>query len=178
MNILVHICCAPCFTYPHPRLLEEEHEITGFFYNPNIHPFLEYKKRFQTLQNYAHKQDVEIIYKDEYDLKMFLEGAITSENRCEFCYTCRLKEAAKTAKEEGFDAFTTTLLVSPYQKHDLLKVIGEKVGNENNILFYYEDFRVGWKKTKEISKNLELYRQKYCGCIFSEMDRYYKKLVK
>ncbi len=175
MRILVHICCAPCFTYPHKRLVEGGHEVTGFFYNPNIHPYSEYKNRMQSLEKYAELKGTRVIYKNDYDLERFLRGALDAEDRCRFCYTWRLGEAAKTASSLGFDAFTTTLLISPYQKHEMLVEAGEKAADEHGIGFYYEDFREGYRESRDIAKGLELYMQKYCGCIFSEKERYLKR---
>ncbi len=174
MRILVHICCAPCFTYPHKQLLEEGHDVAGFFYNPNIHPYLEYKKRMDSLEKYAELKGARIVYKNDYDLENFLRGALGSANRCEFCYSCRLTAAAGVAGSMGFDAFTTTLLISPYQKHDVLLKTGQRIADECGIDFYYEDFRGGYRESREIAKNLDLYMQKYCGCIFSEKERYLK----
>jgi len=176
LKILVHICCAPCFTYPHKKLIEEGHEVTGFFFNPNIHPYTEYKARLHALQRYTSLIPVRIIYKDEYPLEDFIRGQLKTldegKKRCEFCFEKRLNETAKMAKEKGFDAFTTTLLESKYQPHDLIKNIAEKFAQDYDIEFYYEDFREGWKESIDLSKELELYRQKYCGCIFSEWERY------
>ena len=175
MKILAHICCAPCFTYPHKQLEEAGHDVTGFFYNPNIHPYLEYKNRLESLEKYVEIKGLEIIYKDVYDLEKYLRGALESEDRCGYCYKIRLEETAKTASSLGFDAFTTTLLISPYQKHEMLKEVGEKMGDKYGIDFYYEDFRTGFQESREISRGLELYMQKYCGCIFSEKERYLKQ---
>lgn len=174
MRILVHICCAPCFTYPHRRLTDKGHQVTGYFYNPNIHPYLEYKSRMNSLEKYAELKGARIIYKTDYDIENYLRGALAAEDRCRFCYTTRLTEAAKAASSLGFDAFTTTLLISPFQKHEMLAEAGEKVADEYSIEFYYEDFREGYKESREIARNLELYMQKYCGCIFSEKERYQK----
>ncbi len=172
MRILTHICCAPCFTYPHKRLEEEGHEVTGFFYNPNIHPYQEYKSRKVALEKYAEMKAARVIYKDDYDIENYLRGALDAEDRCRFCYTLRLSETSKTAVRLGFDAFTTTLLISPYQKHDMLVEVGNKIADENGVRFYYEDFREGYGESRELAKALELYMQKYCGCIFSEKERY------
>lgn len=173
MQILIHICCAPCFTYPHKRLLEEGHDVVGLFYNPNIHPYTEYKNRLEALEKYAGIKAANVVYKN-YDMESYLRGALAAGDRCEYCYTCRLAEAARTASVLGFDAFTTTLLISPYQKHDMLAKVGEKTANEYGIDFYYEDFREGYKESREIARALGLYMQKYCGCIFSEKERYFK----
>ena len=116
-----------------------------------------------------------MIYRDEYLLEEFLRNVAPSpEKRCQYCYTVRLEAAAREAKKEPFDAFSTTLLYSIYQKHDLIKEIGERVAGEVGIPFYYEDFRPGWRKGVEVSKALGLYRQQYCGCIYSEKERFTK----
>jgi len=177
MRILVHVCCAPCFTYTHKRLLGEGHDVTALFYNPNIHPYLEYKNRLQSLEKYTEMKSTKVIYKN-YDMENYLRGALAVSERCEFCYTCRLAETAKTAAQLGFSAFTTTLLISPYQKHELLVHIGKKTADEYGIEFYYEDFRGGYGESRQIAMALELYMQKYCGCIFSEKERYFKQSSK
>ncbi len=128
----------------------------------------------EALEKYAQIKGTKVIYKD-YDMENYLRGALASPDRCEFCYSLRLTEAAKTARQFGFDAFTTSLLISPYQKHELLARTGEKIANEYGIKFYYEDFREGYRESRELARALELYMQKYCGCIFSEKERYYKQ---
>jgi predicted adenine nucleotide alpha hydrolase (AANH) superfamily ATPase len=179
LKILVHICCAPCFTYPHKRLIQEGHEVTGFFFNPNIHPYTEYKARLHALERYTALKPVDVIFKNEYLLEDFIRGQLKmiddGKKRCEFCFEKRLGETALAAKEKGFDAFTTTLLESKYQPHELINEIGEGYAKKYDIEFYYEDFRAGWKESIALSKELDLYRQKYCGCIFSEMERYKNK---
>jgi hypothetical protein len=175
MNILAHICCAPCLTYPHKKITLDGHTLTGLFYNPNIHPYTEYQKRREALIQYTETKPIEIIYHDEYPLEEFLKQALNTANRCEYCYTQRLEHTAKTAADEGFDAFTTTLLLSPYQKHELIKQIGERTAKKHNIPFYYEDFREGYRESRRMTFELGLYRQKYCGCIFSEYERYRKQ---
>ena len=175
MKILTHVCCAPCFTYPHKRMLEDGHDVTAFFYNPNIHPYLEYKNRLESVEKYVELKGAQAIYDTTYEIENYLRGALAAEERCRFCYNYRLQKTAKTAKELGFDAFTTTLLISPYQKHETLISTGEKIADEFGIEFYYEDFRKGYQESRSISKELGLYMQKYCGCIFSEKERYFKK---
>ena len=174
MRILVHICCAPCFTYPDKRLEDDGHDVTGFFYNPNIHPYSEFKNRRTSLEKYAKIKDAKIIYRNDYELERYLRGALEAKDRCVFCYTDRLGETAKTARSLGFDAFTSTLLISPYQKHEMLMEVGEEMADEYSIDFYYEDFRKGYKESRDLSRDLELYMQKYCGCIFSEKERFFK----
>lgn len=173
MKILLHICCAPCSIYPVKTLRAEGMNPTGFFYNNNIHPHTEFVKRRDALEHYRKLIDLEVIFRNDYDLEGFLRGTVFREaSRCAFCYFERLNTTALYAKEAGFDSFTTTLLYSIYQKHDMIKEIGESAGKSAGIPFYYRDFRPGWREGVKESKKLELYRQKYCGCIYSEKERY------
>jgi len=147
----------------------------GFFYRHNIHPFTECLKRQETLQSYAKMIGLQVIYQEDYDLEGFIQKVVFRESeRCSYCYHERLRSTALVAKRGKFDYFTTTLLYSKFQKHDMLKSIGESVAGSVGIPFFYHDFRIGWKEGIEESKRLELYRQQYCGCIYSEKDRYYK----
>lgn len=176
MNILLHSCCGPCATYPVKKLQEMGHDVSGFFYNPNIHPYKEYEKRLITFQDYAEKKGIKTIIKDDYALEKFLRTTAYRENiRCQFCYRMRLDETAKLAKEQNFEAFSTTLLVSPYQKHELIKKVGEELAEEYQIPFFYHDFRDGYREGVNISREMGLYRQPFCGCIYSERDRYRKE---
>lgn len=174
MRLLLHICCAPCLIYPLERLKGKGVEITGFFYNPNIHSFYEYNKRKEALADFNKENAIDIIYRD-YEPSEFFRAINLKENkseRCAICWRLRLAKTAQIAKEKGFDCFSTTLLVSPYQEHELLKKIGDEIAKELKVNFYYEDFRPGFKKAQEIAKQKGLYRQKYCGCIYSEMERH------
>ena len=175
MNILLHMCCGPCSVYPVGCLQKQGHTLTGWFYNPNIHPYKEFRRRLETAGEFAAKAGLTLQVRDDYTLEDFLQRALSApEERCFSCYTMRLNEAARTAKEGGFDAFTSTLLVSPYQKHELIRQAGEAAEAEFDIPFLYQDFRPGWKEGVAQSIQMELYRQPYCGCIFSERDRYWK----
>ena len=151
MKILVHICCAICFAYPHKRLMEKGYEVVGYWYNPNIHPYMEYKARMDALKKYAEFENVKIIY-DEYDfidyLRMQLKD-IKRPQRCINCYEYRLRKTAKYAKENGFDAFSTTLLVSHHQYHNEIKKVGKELEKKYGIKFYYEDFREGDQEARE-----------------------------
>jgi len=174
MKILLHICCAPCSIYPINILRKDGFDIMGFFYRNNIHPFTECVKRQETLESYAEMIDLRVIYQEDYDLNGFLQNIVFRESkRCSYCYHDRLKSTALIAKRGKFDYFTSTLLYSKFQKHDMVKSIGESVGNSVGIQFYYHDFREGWKSGVEESKRLGLYRQKYCGCIYSEKERFF-----
>jgi predicted adenine nucleotide alpha hydrolase (AANH) superfamily ATPase len=149
-------------------------EMTGFFYNPNIQPYQEYQRRLETVNGYERQAGLKMIYRDEYDLEGFLRGVVYREHeRCRHCYHCRLEATAQTAKRGGFDAFSTTLLYSTYQNHSLIKEIGESLAKRFSITFYYEDFRQGWQEGIRESKAMGLYRQHYCGCIYSEKERYW-----
>jgi predicted adenine nucleotide alpha hydrolase (AANH) superfamily ATPase len=178
MKILLHICCANCAITPLERLKESGNEVTGYFFNPNIHPFQEYQKRLDALKQYSEKVGLEVIYRDEYLLEEFLRNVSHQvKERCQYCYKVRLESTAQEAKKMLFDGFSTTLLQSAHQNHTLIKETGELVAQEIGIPFYYEDFRQGWKKGVEVSKAMGLYRQQYCGCIYSEKERFMKKQV-
>lgn len=174
MRILFHICCANCAIIPIRVARERNHVVTGFFYNNNIHPYLEFKKRLDTVREYADKVELEVVYDERYLLREFLESvAKDPEKRCDYCYRSRLEEAARHAAENGFDAFSTTLLYSRYQRHERIREFGKELARKYGLDFYYEDFRTGWQDGIDTSKSMGLYRQQYCGCIYSEMDRYY-----
>ena len=175
MKLLLHTCCAPCSVYCIDSLAEEEIKPVVYWYNPNIHPYTEYKARRDCLKEYTKQIGIESIFEEEYGLVPFCEVAVQDlENRCgNYCYPVRLAKTAKYAKEHGYDAFSTTLLVSPYQKHELICEIAEKIAKQYNIPFFYRDFRVGFREGQAKAREIGLYMQKYCGCIFSEEIRYY-----
>jgi predicted adenine nucleotide alpha hydrolase (AANH) superfamily ATPase len=179
-KVLMHTCCAPCSVYCIDSLRAEDIEPVIFWYNPNIHPYIEYKTRRDCLKDYAAKVGAEIIIKEEYGLiEHCAESLKDLENRCvKYCYVKRLTEAVRYAAEHGYDAFTTTLLVSPYQKHDELKALCEQLAAMSGIEFVYRDFRVGYREGQAKARELGLYMQKYCGCIFSEEDRYKKQILR
>lgn len=177
MKILLHICCAPCAIYPVQELRAQSHKVTGFFFNPNIHPYQEYQRRLETVRRYAELVELEIIYRVEYRLEDFLANvAANPAERCLYCYVSRLEAAAAEAVRLGFDAFTTSLLYSRYQKHDEIREMGERIGEKYGITFHYADFRKGWQEGIAASKKMELYRQQYCGCIYSEKERYHPQV--
>lgn len=173
MKLLLHICCAPCSMECISELRKDTIDVTGFWYNPNIHPFTEYKNRLKALEDYSKEINLEVIYKDNYDLKRFIKNVIEdTDNRCEYCYKVRLEETAKYAKENGFDAFSTSLLISPYQNHLRIKEIGEELEEKYGIKFLYRDFRERFREGQGKARKKQIYMQKYCGCIFSEEERY------
>lgn len=175
MKILLHTCCGPCSIYPVKKMREEGHEVYGYFYNPNIHPYTEFKRRRDTLEEYAKSIDLKVIFNEEYQLDDFLRAVVHRESkRCQTCYYMRLEKTAQVARKGKFDAFSTTLLISPFQNHNLIKEIGQAIGEETGVPFYYGDFREGFKESVQVSKAQSMYRQQYCGCIYSEKERYYQ----
>lgn len=169
----MHICCAPCLIYPFKKLIDSGFKIKGFYYNPNIYPYLEYAKRKGALEILNKDLQFKIEYA-EYQQDEFFQAISSKENtpeRCLICWSLRLQKTAKYAKENGFKTISTTLLVSPYQDHDALKKIGERVAKEAGLDFYYEDFRPGFKQAQLEAKAKGIYRQKYCGCNYSEIEQ-------
>jgi predicted adenine nucleotide alpha hydrolase (AANH) superfamily ATPase len=148
----------------------------GFFYRANIHPYTECRRREETLRSYAESISLKMLYQHGYDVEVFLQNvAFREAQRCVYCYHERLTTTALFAKKGKFDAYTTTLLYSKFQKHDQIRSIGEAIGKKLGVPFLYRDFRDGWKDGIDESKQREMYRQQYCGCIYSEKDRYYRK---
>jgi len=167
MKLLLHMCCAPCSIYPTIILNEENIYCEGLFYNPNIHPIEEYVKRKENVAKFGEINNLTIHYEDHFCQNEWANFKGTIDERCMMCYNIRLKKTALFAKEHRFDAFSTSLLVSPYQKHDLIKELGEKYAKEFGVAFFYRDFRTGFRQGQQLAKDYGLYRQKYCGCIKS-----------
>lgn len=176
MKVLLHACCAPCTIYPLKALRAEGFNPTGIFFNPNIHPFVEYEKRLEAIRQYAADSGMELEVAEGYPVEAYFRSISFNElDRCKYCYRLRLEETAKRAVEGGFEAFTTTLLYSKYQRHELIRDLADSVSRESGVRFLYRDFRKGWQEGVDLSKGLNMYRQKYCGCIYSERERYLKK---
>lgn len=177
MSILMHSCCGPCLGGSFPEMEQQfnKNDIAVFWDNPNIHPYIEYKLRLESFQKMSKIIGLDIFYGDwNYGLDKFmvaLKGEYGRE-RCKACYELRLDAVASKAKEEGFDAFTSTLLISPYQDQELIKSVAVKASQKYGVPFHFIDLRPGFKQTHEAIRENELYKQKYCGCIFSEYDRY------
>jgi epoxyqueuosine reductase len=175
-RLFLHICCAPCLIAPLRHLREESAwQVEGFWFNPNLHPYTEYRKRMETLHDFVARVVLPMHWHDDYALEMFLKTVAPAPDlRCESCYRIRLRETAKQALELHFDAFSSTLLYSRYQKHDLIVAVAREAAQEFGVSFYYEDFRVFWDEGNRLSREDGMYRQPYCGCIYSEKERYYK----
>jgi hypothetical protein len=150
-------------------------EVMGFFYRHNIHPYSECLKRQENLEGYARQIGLRLIIQEGYDLEGFIQNVVFREkDRCTYCYHDRLRTTALMAKRGKFDYYSSTLLYSKFQNHDLIKSMGESIGKSTGVKFLYEDFRSGWKEGIQKSKDLQMYRQQYCGCIYSEKERFYR----
>lgn len=172
MKLLMHICCANCALYPLTIMKQKRVDIKGLWFNPNIHPHIEYKNRLDAVEKLEGLWSIDVKYIDCHNLKDHFSNALAQANsnegnRCEYCYMVRLKETARIARDIKADAFTTTLLVSPYQKFDIITKVGRIMQTQYSVEFYIEDFRKGFNEGKKMSKGLNLYRQKYCGCKYS-----------
>lgn len=179
MKILLHTCCAPCSVSCVEQLRSEGIEPVSYWFNPNIHPYQEYKARRDTLIEYARLIRMELIVQEDYGLRPFVCAVCKDiPHRCGKCYEMRLEQAAKFAAENGFDSFTSTLFVSPYQQHELMAEIADRAGQKWGVSFLYRDFRPGFRAGQQQARELGLYMQKYCGCVFSEEDRYNKQITR
>ena len=176
MKVLLHVCCANCAIYPIKSMRAEGLEVMAFFYRHNIHPYTECLKRQEALEAFAEQIDLKVIYQDGYDLEGFIRNvAFRESERCNYCYHDRLRSTALVAKRGKFDYYSSTLLYSKHQKHELIRSIGESIAKSVGVPFLYHDYREGWKEGIECSKEMGLYRQQYCGCVYSEKERYYKE---
>ena len=174
MKLLMHTCCAPCSVYCIETLEKEGIVPDLYWYNPNIHPYTEYRARRDALKEYAKNLNLNAIFEEDYGLDEFCKEAVKDlKGRCiNYCYPVRLKKTCEYAKEHGYDAVTTTLLYSIYQNHEFIKNYMEKLCKEYGLEFVYRDFRVGFWEGHQKAHDLGIYMQKYCGCIFSEESRY------
>ncbi len=176
MKTLLHICCAPCANQPIEVLRADGLEVTGFWYNPNIHPFTEYRARRNTVREYAGVIELPLIERNDYGLRPFVRAVAEDiEHRCVKCYEMRLFETARQAQEGGFDSFTSSLFISPYQQHELMREVAERAAHEYGVEFLYRDFRPYFRAGQDFAREHGFYMQKYCGCVFSEEERYLKK---
>lgn len=204
MRILLHICCAPCAIASIEVLRKEGHEVTGFFYNPNIHPYSEYLKRKDEVEKYSKEVGLVVHYSD-YEIENYFQHIFYGmefqkkfqplkisrsycqrrfscnealKDRCPVCWWLRLEKTANFAKENGSDSFTTTLLGSPYQDHDVIKGICIDIAKRLELGFHYKDFRTRFREAHIKAKSEGIYCQNYCGCVFSEKERIDKQKSK
>ena len=176
MRILLHTCCAPCAVYSIEKLKEKYENIECFFYNPNIHPVSEYEKRKASCEELSRAMNIRMYFHKDFQFEDFFRKITFYEKdlRCCLCWGLRIEETAEYAAKNGFDGFTSTLFISPYQDHEKLKQIAKNAQDRYSVPFIYEDFRPGFRKSHESSRSMGLYHQKYCGCIYSERERFLK----
>ena len=171
-RVLLHICCGPCAIYPVKALRQEGYDVAGFFYNPNIHPFSEYEKRYAAVIKMSERMGLDTIY-HRYDFEDMLKRMTALPDRPaqhRYCWQIRLEETARVATKEGFGAFTTTLLSSPYQDIAEIARLGENIGATTALEFLNGNFRQGFAESHQVSREWELYHQNYCGCLYSEKE--------
>ena len=173
MKILLHICCAPCAVHCVDAIKKDSYQLEGFFYNPNIHPTSEYNNRRLSCKKFAEEIGLKVQFERDYQFEDFFRKITFHEDnsRCEPCWRLRLNKTAEYAKKNGFQGFTSSLFISPYQDHKKLRTIATEASDKYSIPFIYIDFRPGFRESHKASKEMGLYHQKYCGCIYSERER-------
>lgn len=175
-DLLLHICCGPCSVHSVDRLRREGFDVQGFFYNPNIHPYKEHQRRLETLEGYAKQVNLPLTVCDRYDLDEFLARIVDRiPRRCPICYEMRLRKTAEEARNKGIRTFGTTLMISSYQNQEAIREVGHRLAFEYGLQFHDEDMRDGFRDSQQRAREMGLYVQPYCGCIFSERDRYRKR---
>ncbi|MGI6782077.1 MAG: epoxyqueuosine reductase QueH [Acholeplasmataceae bacterium] len=167
---LLHICCAPCATYPTKFFNENGYLYDGYFYNPNIHPESEFQKRLEYVKKLSEIRNFNLIVDEGYDESSWVEYEMVPR-RCQKCYNMRLKKAFEYASKHDYQAVTSTLLISPYQQHELIVEIANNFSKHYHIKFDYIDFRPYFREGQNEAKELNFYRQKYCGCLSSLEDK-------
>jgi hypothetical protein len=173
MKVLLHICCAACAIGPYEDLRRRGCDVEGYFYNPNIHPFIEFRRRMKALKVLQERLPIPVTYEEDYGLAEYLKSVMwQGQERCEDCYRLRLERTARHAAEHGFEAMTTTLLGSTRQNHDLIARIGRECADRHGVEFLYADWRPLAEEGHRRAHEMRLYLQNYCGCIFSEWDRF------
>jgi len=175
-SVLVHCCCAHCAAYTIDYWRQQGYEVGALWYNPNIHPYMEHQHRLEAMKSWAQEVNLSLIITEGYNIiDYFRQVAGHESQRCQYCFRLRLLKTAETAHQKGFSAFTTSLLISPQQKHDLLREIGSEVSREEGVDFLYADLRKRYSDSRHMTKPFNLYRQQYCGCVYSEWERYTEK---
>jgi predicted adenine nucleotide alpha hydrolase (AANH) superfamily ATPase len=178
-KLLIHSCCAHCAAYTVEYWREQGNYVSALWYNPNIHPYTEHQHRLEAMQTLAQEMSLPLIVTSGYDIIDYFRGVVGHESqRCQYCFRLRLSKTAETARQMAFDAFTTTLLISPQQKHELIKEIGTELAREKGVDFLYADLRKRYSDSRRMTKPLNLHRQQYCGCVYSEWERYAKITIK
>lgn len=173
MKLLLHICCGPCASATIPWFQKKGLAVTGFAFNPNIHPLLEFRRRLTGAREVCDMTGVELLVDESYDpTAWFATVAWEKNHRCARCIGQRLDRTAREARAQGCDAFSTTLSISPWQNHEAIAEEGTKAGERYGVEFLYEDLRSQYGESRRLSRQWGIYRQKYCGCLVSEWERY------
>jgi predicted adenine nucleotide alpha hydrolase (AANH) superfamily ATPase len=173
MKLLLHICCGPCACGAIPVWQYRAFEVLGLFYNPNIHPLLEYRRRLEGAKEVAEITNTKLVVDQAYDPQAWFGGVAGAEgSRCARCIGMRLERAAEEATIQGCQAFSTTLTISPWQDHEAIKRGGEAASERHGVEFVYEDLRSEYPVSRGLSRERGIYSQKYCGCLVSEWERY------
>jgi predicted adenine nucleotide alpha hydrolase (AANH) superfamily ATPase len=177
VKLLLHICCGPCASAIIPWWRAKGREVLGFFYNPNIHPLLEYRRRLTGARDVARIVAMPLGEDAAYDPERWFaevagDASLEADSRCARCIGMRMERAAAEAVAQGCDAFSTTLAISPWQDHEAIRAGGEYAAQLHGIDFVYEDLRPLYPESRRLSREWGIYRQKYCGCLVSEWERY------
>jgi predicted adenine nucleotide alpha hydrolase (AANH) superfamily ATPase len=177
--MLLHACCAPCAEYPVSDLLSLGVRPDILYYNPNIHPKFEFDRRKEQIVKLGQIYDLSCLYSDDFRMDDWLSSAWEGKysSRCEMCYSIRMDYVAKYASENGYDCFSTSLLVSPYQQHDFIAEIASASADKYGVRFEYFDWRPHLREGQAMAREHGLYRQKYCGCIYSLEDSEFKEKI-
>ena len=177
-SLLIHVCCAHCAAYTIDYWRGQGYEVSALWYNPNIHPYMEHQHRLEAMKSLAQQVSLPLIVAEGYDIIDYFHQVVGHESeRCQYCFRLRQSKTADTDYQAGFNAVTTTLLISPHQKHDLLQEIGNSLAEEKGIDFLYADIRKHYSDSRRMTKGLNLYRQQYCGCVYSEWERFANIIV-
>jgi len=156
---------------------QQGYEVTAFFYNPNIHPFTEHQHRLEAMHTLAAKSQFPLNIPGTYEMPEYFRAVVGNEaDRCRYCFTLRLSKTAAYARQVGFSGFTTTLLISRHQDHELIKDTGNRIAAETGVPFIYNDLRKRFSDSRVMTKPLHLYVQRYCGCVYSKWEAYRKLL--
>ena len=170
-SMLLHCCCAHCTAFVIEHWRRQGYEVSGLWYNPNIHPFSEHQRRLEAMQTLAREMDMSLEVVGGFDMPFYFRRVVGDEaNRCRHCFDLRLSRTAEMARERSIDAFSTSLLISPHQQHETLRQVGDKIAGD--VEFAYADLRKRYSESRHLTRGLDLYRQQYCGCLYSEWERY------
>lgn len=187
-RLLIHACCAPCLVAVYDDTIKNMtnmgiDEFDVIWHNTNIHPKIEYEKRKETFISYVNSMGKTPIMIDEYNMNKFISDVVNLDKtkykmRCEYCYVSRLEKVFEYAKKNGYTHVTTTLLISPFQKHDVIRKVCESLAKKYDVIFLYKDYRPLFEEGQKKAKELGIYRQKYCGCVYSIDESGYRVDVK